>query len=189
MRTLLANAFSLQMFTDGKAEATPISLKDAKATVGLAWTDSGWSAGKDRRTGFVSKPFLPAESVIGHPDICRIINEALGLPAQGLEYSVRRVSVILNPGDTLIVGQYVGPRLPEGATELPEGSTIRWYRVDIIGDDITERKAKHLARTERIAGRFEQATHDYTHTGCTDIAPLAEAAEECFPGAFEAMWE
>ena len=185
----LSNAFSLQMFDKGRAEATPISATDAKTLVGMAWTDSGWSAGKDRRTGFVGKPYLPAESVIGHPDICRVINESLGLPAQGLEYPVKRVSVTLEPGDTLVVGQYVGPRLPEGATELPEGASIRWYRVDIVGDDVTERRSKQLARVEKVAHRFEVATHDYAHGGGTDPKLLEDAAVECFPGIFGEMWE
>jgi hypothetical protein len=32
-------------------------------------------------------------------------------------------------GEGVLVAQYRGPRLPEGATELPEGATIEWYVV------------------------------------------------------------
>jgi hypothetical protein len=37
----------------------------------------------------------------------------------------------LAPGDVLLVGQYVGPRPPEGTTELPEGAEVRWTKVRI----------------------------------------------------------
>lgn len=31
--------------------------------------------------------------------------------------------------DAALIGQYIGPRLPEGATELPAGATIEWWLV------------------------------------------------------------
>jgi hypothetical protein len=39
--------------------------------------------------------------------------------------------VSLVPGDRVLVGQYSGTRLPEGATTLPEGATIRWLVVSV----------------------------------------------------------
>lgn len=44
---------------------------------------------------------------------------------------MNRVNVQLHPGDSALVGQYTGPRLPEGATQLPEGARILWLRVDV----------------------------------------------------------
>ena len=60
------------------------------------------------------------ESVVGHEDTANL----LGL-------SFNRQSVVLVPGDTLVVAQYNGSRLPEGATELPEGASFRWVEVTL----------------------------------------------------------
>jgi hypothetical protein len=65
-------------------------------------------------------------SVVGHADISRILSSLLDV-----DVPVNRVSVSLLPCDVLYVGQYCGPRLPEGAVSLPDGAIIRWYRVEI----------------------------------------------------------
>ena len=52
------------------------------------------------------------------------MENALGIPVP-----VNRKSIKLGSGDILLVGQYVGPRLPEGATELPENATIEWWAI------------------------------------------------------------
>jgi len=65
-----------------------------------------------------------AESAVGHPDTARLFSALLGY-----EVAHRRITVRLEPGDVALVGQYVGPRLPEGAEELPEGAAIRWIEV------------------------------------------------------------
>ena len=57
-----------------------------------------------------------AQSCIGHQDLAAIL---------GVEFN--RCNLVLKPGDTLFVAQYRGPRLPEGATEMPEGSTIEFW--------------------------------------------------------------
>ncbi len=41
-----------------------------------------------------------------------------------------RVGVKLDSQSILLVGQYIGPRLPEGATELPEGARIKWWTLN-----------------------------------------------------------
>ena len=43
-----------------------------------------------------------------------------------------RITVTLHKGDTVMIGQYSGPRLEEGATTLPPGATIKWCRVTIL---------------------------------------------------------
>jgi hypothetical protein len=63
------------------------------------------------------------ESAVGHADTARVFGQFLGLPIE-----VNRVSISLSDPDThCLIGQYVGPRLPEGATELPEGARIEWW--------------------------------------------------------------
>jgi hypothetical protein len=63
-------------------------------------------------------------SGIGHADTANVVSSILGIEVQ-----VNRINITLEPTDELIVAQYIGPRLPEGATELPEGSTIKFYHV------------------------------------------------------------
>jgi hypothetical protein len=65
-------------------------------------------------------------SAVGHPDTARVFEEVLGCPVPA-----NRANVALTTGDVVLVGQYRGPRLPEGATELPEGAAIEWLRVSI----------------------------------------------------------
>ena len=69
---------------------------------------------------------LGVKSVVGHESTAKLFTQLLGM-----EVEVNRVNLKLKEGDLLIVGQYVGPRLPEGATELPEGTRIVWKAVSI----------------------------------------------------------
>ena len=59
-------------------------------------------------------------SAVGHADTAAL----LGVP-------MARISVALKQGDTLYVAQLQGPRLPEGTTVLPEGSSFVWISVTI----------------------------------------------------------
>ena len=65
-------------------------------------------------------------SAVGHADTAAVFADVLGVPV-----ACNRVSVTLRHGDTALVGQYSGPRLPEGATSLPEGATIKWMIVGV----------------------------------------------------------
>jgi len=71
------------------------------------------------------------ETIFGHQDICSIAQNTIQRsdPAYGVTFAYNRVSVKLTPNDILYVAQYSGGRLLEGATELPEGATIMWYRI------------------------------------------------------------
>ena len=104
MQLLLGNAFSLNMLAEKNARITVSELSVAHA----------------------SKFAAEARSVVGHPDTAAVFATELGV-----EVPVNRESVVLNKGDVLIVGQYTGPRLPEGATELPEGAEITWLLVRV----------------------------------------------------------
>lgn len=68
--------------------------------------------------GFVRKG---AVSSVGHADTARVFSEELGV-----EVPAQRSTIALEKGDQLVIGSYKGPRLPEGATQLPEGATIVW---------------------------------------------------------------
>lgn len=67
---------------------------------------------------------VSCESCVGHADTAAIFSEQLGGPVPAA-----RVTVTLEKGETILVGQYKGPRLPEGATTLPAGATIQWLLV------------------------------------------------------------
>lgn len=67
-----------------------------------------------------------AMSVIGHTDTARVVSGILGR-----EVPASRKNVVLNSGDILYVAQYKGPRLPEGATQLPEGSTLEFLEITL----------------------------------------------------------
>ena len=63
-------------------------------------------------------------SAVGHTDTAALFSTILDRPI-----AVNRVSVKLDSNSAILVGQYQGPRLPEGATTLPEGASIEWWLV------------------------------------------------------------
>ena len=64
------------------------------------------------------------ESCVGHAETAAVFTTILGV-----EVPVIRSTVTLDHDTALIVGQYKGPRLAEGAKSLPEGATIEWWFV------------------------------------------------------------
>ncbi len=67
-------------------------------------------------------------SAVGHADTAAVLSGLLGI-----DIPANRISITLTPVDTLIVAQLIGGRLPEGATELPDGFEIKFVRV-ALGD-------------------------------------------------------
>ena len=65
-------------------------------------------------------------SAVGHTQTAAIFTDGLDI-----EVPTNRISVSLMQRDTLFVGQYTGPRLPEGSTSLPEGAAIRWFQITL----------------------------------------------------------
>lgn len=65
-------------------------------------------------------------SCVGHADTAALISALLGY-----EVVMNRVSTSLKAGDRLLIAQYNGARLPEGATSLPEGARLRWILASI----------------------------------------------------------
>lgn len=112
MTTYVTNAFSVQMLSrddyDRSLEFVPCSasyVADHLSEAGDDWI-----------------------GCIGHADTAAIAASQIGVPAERLH---SRVSVTLRRGhgDCLLVAQYRGPRLPEGATTLPAGAAMEWWLV------------------------------------------------------------
>ena len=59
-------------------------------------------------------------SVVGHPDTAAIL---------GVKFN--RISLKLQPGDTLYVAQLQGGRLPEGCTTLPTGFSFKYLKITL----------------------------------------------------------
>lgn len=119
---IVCNAFSLSMLDrenqgqkqphyENRRMPTPTSLEQIKANL-------AWLAERNASPEIIS--------AVGHADTAKILGNMLGI-----DLPMNRVSVKIGDfGDDktrVIIGQYVGPRLPEGSTELPEGAAIEWW--------------------------------------------------------------
>ena len=69
---------------------------------------------------------LPLVSAIGHADTAKVVGGLIGV-----DLSANRANVFLKPGEKMVVAQYIGPRLPEGATQLPDGARIEFRLVKV----------------------------------------------------------
>jgi len=111
----LTNAFSLNMVKPVPGGVTiharPVTVQDVR--------DIYWGTGYRYEA-----PGLA--SAVGHADTAALFSNILAFPV-----TPNRISIELDVGDQLVVGQYRGPRLAEGATELPDGATIGWYVITI----------------------------------------------------------
>lgn len=67
------------------------------------------------------------QSAVGHKETASILSEMFGV-----DVPFARKTVLMDPGDAAIVAQYIGPRLPEGATTLPKGASIEFRLVEIL---------------------------------------------------------
>ena len=63
-------------------------------------------------------------SAVGHANTAAVFSGILGIPVEA-----NRTNVKLKHGDVALIGQYIGPRLDEGATKLPEGARIEWWMI------------------------------------------------------------
>lgn len=107
----LANAFSIGMLEFEHPY---------QETVGVAFSRVSLRALSERAR------LEGVESYVGHADTAQLLSNLLGV-----EVLANRASLKLNMSDELVVAQYCGPRLPEGATELPIGATIQFYQVSV----------------------------------------------------------
>lgn len=99
----ITNAFSINMLEgDSRVSFKQLELHEAVSLVqDWAWT-----------------------SAVGHADTAAVFSGLLGVSVP-----MNRVTVKAEGG--LLIGQMSGPRLPEGATKLPEGAEIQWWLVTV----------------------------------------------------------
>src|SRR5271165_6716076 len=115
MMIYISNAFSLSMLDRDEQTAETLGRITKKARVPRPVEDpQAWLAARHLKTDIIV-------SAVGHADVAAIYSAALGI-----EIAVNRISIKLTSRDELLVGQYIGPRLPEGATTLPDGAIIEW---------------------------------------------------------------
>ena len=72
---------------------------------------------------------IPADvmSAVGHADTAAVLSDILGF-----EIPMNRTFVTLEEDTEVYVAQLIGGRLPEGATNLPEGFKFKFFRVRIV---------------------------------------------------------
>jgi hypothetical protein len=104
----VANAFSIQMLK-------------AAATVEVEFRPIGRDEARKLLAG------ATIDSCIGHPDTAAVVSADLEA-----EVPYRRAFATLEAGDTLLVCQLTGGRLPEGTTVLPEGFALAYWLVTIV---------------------------------------------------------
>ena len=130
----LSNSFSLGMLPEG---ASPVVVSLTTDQVRDAVVNFSETSRRDYPA------VLAAKSIVGHADIAKIIGNMLNV-----NVPVNRETVSLCCGDILYVAQYVGQRLPEGCTTLPDGATFKWVKV-IVEPDVSFRlnilKELHVA--------------------------------------------
>ena len=101
---IVTNAFSINMLSDSASyKFSKVSLEDARELV----QNNRWV------------------SSVGHQDTAALFSALLGQHVRCLRGNVS------DPA-RMLVGQYSGPRLPEGCSTLPEGATITWWLVSQI---------------------------------------------------------
>ena len=101
----ICNAFSLQMLDklNAQIQVTPVSKDQVKNLMGSKLV-----------------------SAIGHADTAAVVSSDLGL-----ELPANRVNVKLADGEEIVVAQFAGGRLPEGATTLPPGIELSYLVVRV----------------------------------------------------------
>jgi hypothetical protein len=118
IKILISNAFSLSM----------LDREIQKNRIGELPLDSArYPAPCDDPVQYLSqweKYGAEVGSCVGHADTAALFSRILGR-----EIPMNRTSIKLVKGTILLVGQYIGPRLPEGAATLPEGAVIEWWTV------------------------------------------------------------
>lgn len=104
---LITNAFSLGMIQGSLAQAN-MEKVSSTVTREIILEDGG------------------VQSAIGHADFATMVSGILGM-----EIPFNRVSTrfSVETSTRFIVAQYDGPRLPEGATTLPEGAAVVFWVV------------------------------------------------------------
>lgn len=113
------------------------------------------------------------ESCIGHADTAKVLSSILEM-----DIPTNRVTVQLRENEKCIVAQYIGPRLPEGATVLPEGATIKFFLVKM---ESKEKYLKMISLQKDIAN----LAHDIAGWGASiSIDEVEKVLKNHFPHYF-----
>lgn len=78
------------------------------------------------------KPIQPAQipndvkSCIGHEEIAKIASQILGF-----QVKASQIDINLGADDRLFVAQYNGTTIPDDATKLPDGASMKFFEVSI----------------------------------------------------------
>lgn len=73
-------------------------------------------------------------NAIGHAETDSVVRNELHAAGCATLQTGERMTVTLKPGCRAIVAQYIGQRLAEGATTLPEGAKIKFFWVKVTGN-------------------------------------------------------
>lgn len=102
----LFNAFSIQMI-------------DIEVMANVEFT----AINKEKAARLLSNS---VDSYIGHADTAAVVSNILGIQVE-----CKRRFGHIDKGETAIVAQVVGGRLPEGCTKLPENMAIKFFKVEV----------------------------------------------------------
>ena len=140
------NVFSLNMLPSGAvSESVEIDLDRLRDAIADSSSNKSSLDDEGEHTGSSYRSLKSdVKSVVGHADTAAVLSTLLGV---GIIFN--RESIILSPDDTLYVAQYSGARLPEGATELPEGSKFRWFMVKMIEKPAREQVLDNMRETRQ----------------------------------------
>jgi hypothetical protein len=83
-------------------------------------------------------------SAVGHADTAAVISAMVGA-----EVPMARVNVpTLQDGDAHYLALYQGPRLPEGATTLPEGASLSFFLLRAASPERFQQRISYAARMD-----------------------------------------
>ena len=68
------------------------------------------------------------ENYIGHADLVNVLNSSLGVNLK----AERKTLKVKGNEERIIIVQYIGERLPEGATKLPEKAKIKFVFEEVF---------------------------------------------------------
>lgn len=111
-KLIIVNAFSLSMLPENAGGMT------------VRVSPPGDAAWARQQVETAATFGIEVESAVGHESTAALFSLDLGRYVEA-----KRARVTLGPGTILLVGQYSGPRLDEGVTELPPGAVIVWLTV------------------------------------------------------------
>ena len=182
----ILNSLSLNMYKGNEIFplTEEISLEQAQDMV---WTIIPGDGPEDRlsvtsasfyeRHGDVTTINWCGESCIGHADIARIIKELLSLKNHTADISQNRKTVKFEAGNTCLIAQYLGERLPEGTTQLPKGAKIVFFKCCFV-------KREEFEERKKCSNVCRQLSYDEAGWGMG----LSQVIEKVFKKFFPEHW-